>query len=223
MGASACYYLAANGASVLGIEQFDLPHEYGSHAGQSRIVRKAYFEHPDYVPLLQRAYHNWEHLESVTNEQVFYKTGLLYAGPKDHPILRGVQSSSEAYGIPIDVDFLTGQSSSYAAIKLPQRYDCIFEPDAGFVTPEKAIRLYAGQAKASGATILTNTKVLAWKEEDNAFEVQTTAGNFLGRKLVFSSGAWTSALLPTLPVPVHVTRQVLAWVKPTVPDAVELG
>jgi glycine/D-amino acid oxidase-like deaminating enzyme len=46
MGSAACYYLTKNGYKVLGIEQFDISHEYGSHAGQSRIIRKAYFENP---------------------------------------------------------------------------------------------------------------------------------------------------------------------------------
>lgn len=60
MGAAACYYLSKQGVSVLGIEQFEIPHDQCSHAGQSRIIRKAYFEHPDYVPLLHQAYHNWQ-------------------------------------------------------------------------------------------------------------------------------------------------------------------
>ena len=63
MGSSACYYLAKRGVRVLGLEQFDVPHELGSHAGQSRIIRKAYGEGTDYVPLLERAYHNWKSLE----------------------------------------------------------------------------------------------------------------------------------------------------------------
>ena len=58
MGAPACYYLARRGYKVLGIEQFSISHELGSHGGQSRIIRKAYFEHPDYVPLLQQAFDN---------------------------------------------------------------------------------------------------------------------------------------------------------------------
>src|SRR5688572_21399768 len=82
MGSATCYYLAASGYNVLGLEQFDsIPHDQGSHSGQSRIIRKAYFEHPGYVPLLNKAYENWQELEEVTGEQVFFKTGLLYGGP----------------------------------------------------------------------------------------------------------------------------------------------
>ena len=77
MGSATCYYLSKRGYKVLGLEQFDISHEFGSHAGQSRIIRKAYFEHPDYVPLLERAYENWEQLENETGEQLYFKTGLV--------------------------------------------------------------------------------------------------------------------------------------------------
>ena len=60
MGSSTCYQLAKRGYKVLGLEQFNLPHDKGSHSGQSRIIRKAYFEHPNYVPLLEKAYKNWD-------------------------------------------------------------------------------------------------------------------------------------------------------------------
>ena len=72
MGSSTCYYLAKQGVKVLGLEQFDIPHELGSHAGQSRIIRKAYFEHSDYVPLLQQAYKNWKHLNKFFQEKRSY-------------------------------------------------------------------------------------------------------------------------------------------------------
>src|SRR5579862_5906665 len=52
MGSSACWHLARRGARVLGLEQFDIPHTLGSSHGYSRMIRSAYYEHPDYVPLL---------------------------------------------------------------------------------------------------------------------------------------------------------------------------
>ena len=70
MGISACYYLAKQSVKVLGIDQFSIPHDLGSHAGQSRIIRKAYFEHPEYVPLLDKAYANWKEIETVSNTTI---------------------------------------------------------------------------------------------------------------------------------------------------------
>ena len=51
MGSAALYHLARRGKRVLGLERFDLLHERGSSHGLTRIIRLAYFEHPDYVPL----------------------------------------------------------------------------------------------------------------------------------------------------------------------------
>ena len=95
MGSAACYYLTNRGVKVLGLEQFDITHEFGSHAGQSRIIRKAYFEHPDYVPLLQRAYQNWKELERDCHAQLYFPTGLLYAGKPDGTLIKGVKESAK--------------------------------------------------------------------------------------------------------------------------------
>lgn len=48
MGAATCTELTRRGARVLGLEQFSLAHDRGSSHGESRIIRKAYFEHPVY-------------------------------------------------------------------------------------------------------------------------------------------------------------------------------
>jgi sarcosine oxidase len=54
MGSAAAYHLAKRGQRVLGLEQFSIPHSQGSHHGFSRMIRLAYFEHPDYVALLKQ-------------------------------------------------------------------------------------------------------------------------------------------------------------------------
>ena len=63
IGTAAAYHLAARGVHVLGLDRFPLAHDRGSSHGQTRLIRQAYFEHPDYVPLLLRAYALWRDLE----------------------------------------------------------------------------------------------------------------------------------------------------------------
>src|SRR5690242_15251784 len=89
MGSSACYHLARRGARVLGLEQFDIPHALGSSHGQSRMIRLAYYEHPDYVPLLRRAYELWHELESISGQKLLYLTGGLYIGQRDGEVVGG--------------------------------------------------------------------------------------------------------------------------------------
>ena len=53
---------------VLGLEQFEIAHDKGSSHGDSRIIRLAYHEHPDYVPLLLRAYELWQTLQKEADK-----------------------------------------------------------------------------------------------------------------------------------------------------------
>src|SRR5262249_14030240 len=70
MGSAAVYHLAQRGLRVLGIEQYDIPHDRGSSHGLSRIIRLAYFEHPAYVSLLHCAYELWWALERTVQERL---------------------------------------------------------------------------------------------------------------------------------------------------------
>ena len=80
MGSAALYHLARRGKRVLGLERFDVPNDMGSSHGVTRIIRLAYFEHSDYVPLLRRAYELWRELEFEVGEQLLHITGIVEAG-----------------------------------------------------------------------------------------------------------------------------------------------
>ncbi|MEZ6049060.1 MAG: hypothetical protein R3C11_26490 [Planctomycetaceae bacterium] len=63
------------------LEQFTSAHNSGSSHGETRVIRQAYFEHPDYVPLLLRAYELFGELEQISEKKLFERCGLLSAGP----------------------------------------------------------------------------------------------------------------------------------------------
>ena len=72
MGSATAYHLARRGKRVLGLEQFDIPHDMGSSHGHTRIIRLAYYEHPSYVMLLHRAYELWRQIERESGEQLLH-------------------------------------------------------------------------------------------------------------------------------------------------------
>ncbi len=223
MGSSTCYYLAKQGYQVLGLEQFDIPHDQGSHSGQSRIIRKAYFEHPDYVPLLERAYQNWKELEGITKSQVYFRTSLLYAGKPDDVLIKGVRESAIKYSLNVEALSAEGTRKRFPAFQIPESYEVLFEPDAGFLTPERAVLLYVDQAIRLGATIHTKEKVLGWKKEGDVIEVQTNKGIYHCAKLVITAGPWAGQLIPSFERKLTVTRQVIAWVNAKQPETYALG
>ena len=63
MGSAAACHLAHRGGTVLGFDRYRPPHAVGSSHGDTRIIRETYFEHPIYVPMVQRAYELWSELE----------------------------------------------------------------------------------------------------------------------------------------------------------------
>src|SRR5688500_10511412 len=102
MGASACWFLSERGSKVLGLGQFDIVHEKGSQTGQSRIIRKAYFEHPDYVPLLERAYQHWDSFSRKTQSRIYERTGILYMGKPENENIKGILKSASLYKVPVE-------------------------------------------------------------------------------------------------------------------------
>src|SRR4051794_88649 len=99
MGSAACFHLAKLGAKVLGLEQFRVAHDRGSSHGETRIVRRAYFEHPDYVPLLNRAFELWADL----GPGIFTQNGMVAFGDAaTSAVCAGTIASAEQHGIPIE-------------------------------------------------------------------------------------------------------------------------
>src|ERR1700739_146866 len=93
MGSATAYHLAARGKRVLGIEQFTSPHDKGSSHGGSRILRQAYFEGADYIPLVLRAYELWRRLEADAGVRLLHITGGLTLGAADGEMVTRTMAS----------------------------------------------------------------------------------------------------------------------------------
>ena len=223
MGSAACYYLSKRGCKVLGIEQFDITHEFGSHAGQSRIIRKAYFEHPGYVPLLERAYENWRSFEKQVGEQLYFETGLLYAGTSNNEMIKGVKRSAALYNIELEKSDLADARKRFQPFTFPENFEVLLEPGAGFIPPEKAIKLYTSQAEKAGAIIRTNEKVIDWKKEATGIIVRTGKNFYQCKKLIITAGAWAGKMIAGVADKIKVTRQFVAWIKTKNDDQFKLN
>src|SRR2546427_7000285 len=100
MGSAAAYHLARRGVRVLGIEQYTPAHAQGSSHGRSRVIREAYFEHPDYVPLIQRAYELWRGVGEETRESLPIMTGGPMIVPPAGVLVPGALASPPTPPLP---------------------------------------------------------------------------------------------------------------------------
>src|SRR5688572_17901248 len=87
-GAAIMDAVSARGIDVVGVEQFAVPHDRGSSYGGTRVIRTAYFEHPRYVPLLQRAWQLWSDLRDQTGDELVQKIGVINVASPEHPAMR---------------------------------------------------------------------------------------------------------------------------------------
>jgi sarcosine oxidase len=215
MGSAALYHLARRGKNVLGVERFDLLHELGSSHGLTRIIRLAYFEHPDYVPLLRRAYELWRELESEAGEQLLHTTGIVEGGGA---ILDGVLRSCAEHDIEHEVLNGTEVAARFPAFRLPDELRVVFQADGGFVVPERCMVAHVEGALALGATLRARERVLEWDERENGVRVRTDRGMVEAERLIVTAGAWSDEVARLRPGSVRAVRQVLAWFQPTRPE-----
>ncbi len=223
MGSAACLELARRGVRVLGLEQFSVPHALGSHHGHSRMFRMSYYEHLDYVPLLKRAYDLWKGLERQAGVSVFHLTGALYLGRADGELIRGSLDSARRHALPHETLDGAALARRYPQFRPDPAWVAMFEPRAGFVVPEPAVRAMADQATRHGAEIHAHEPVESWYAGAPGCTVRTAKGEYRADRLIFCGGAWTARLVRDLGVRLMVTRQVLGWVRPRTGEPFALG
>lgn len=214
MGSAACYYLSKQNVRILGLEQFTSPHKKGAHGGNTRIIRKAYFEHPDYVPLLKRAYENWHALEQHSGEQLYVPTGLLYAGPPGNDLLKRIREAAQLYDIPLEIWTHQLLQKRFPQFTIPDNAEIMFEPEAGLLYPDLAIEAMIRLAVLEGADIRQECAVLNWEVSATGVVVHTAAESFTADKLIITAGPWAGAMIPSAHQHLTITQQTLAWFTP---------
>jgi sarcosine oxidase len=215
LGSAALFHLARRRLRVLGIERFGVPNEQGSSHGVTRIIRLAYYEHPSYVPLLARAYELWRELETVAGERLLHITGSVDAGPPDSFVFEGSLRSCVEHGLEHEVIDGAEVNRRFPGYRLPAESMAVFQPEGGFLLPERCIVAQVDAARRMGAAVKTNERVLEWEPAGRGVRVTSERGVYEAERLVLAAGAWEGQLTG---LPVLAERQVLAWLDPLRPE-----
>ena len=214
MGSAAAYHLARRGKKVLGLERHAPAHDRGSSHGESRIIRQAYFEGAEYVPLLFRAYDLWEDLERETGEDLMTLCGGLFIGPEGGELVPGSAASADEHGLPYEMLDASELKRRFPIFEPGPETVALFERRAGFVRPERTVRAHLDRAASLGADLRFGERVISWEATDSGVKVRTEGGLFEAERLVVAAGAWAGELLSDLGLPLEVTRQILFWFRP---------
>jgi sarcosine oxidase len=213
MGSAALYHLARRGMRVLGLDQFAPPHSQGSSHGETRVIREAYFEHPSYVPFVQRAYELWAELERASGEHLYVRTGGLMIGREESTVFEGALRSAREHRLPHEVLNSAAIADRFPGLHPDPHMSAVLEPRAGILFPEKCIAAHLQLAMKHGAQVRTNEKLHSWSDDPNGVVLQTPHDIYHANKLILAAGSWIPAMLPEWRNLFQVERQVLLWFK----------
>ena len=215
IGSAAAFHLASRGARVVGLDRFPPAHDRGSSHGQTRLIRQAYFEHPDYVPLLLRSYELWRQLEQTVGRRLLFESGLLLGGPADGEVVQGVLRSAAIHGLPIERMTAGEAAARWPAIRMHDAWAVIHEPRAGHLLVEECVRAHAEAAVRAGARLEHGVAVRSWRATDaGGVIVETDRDTFIADRLVLTAGPWAAGLLRLAAPPLVVLRKSLFWHEP---------
>jgi sarcosine oxidase len=214
MGAATAAALARRGRRVLALEQSAGPHAEGSSQGGTRIIREAYFEHPRYVPLVQRAYAAWQALEAETGTRLMVPTGGLTIGPPDGRLVSGALASARTHGLAHEVLDAAAVARRHPVVRIPAGAVAVAEPRAGVVLASRAIGACREVARRHGAELRTGSAVEHWEAGVTGVRVRAGGETLAAARLVLAAGPWMPDLVPALAPALRVERNVVHWFQP---------
>lgn len=180
------------------------------------MIRLAYWEHPDYVPLLHRAYALWHELESASGQKLLIQTGGLFIGARDSMLVQGTLDSVRTHALPhqmLDADEVRRQ---HPLLRVRDSDVAIYEDPAGLLLPELCVEAHAAVAEAAGAELRYKEPVTDWSAEGTGVSVTTSAGRYSAERLVITAGAWLGRVVK-LDLPLRPERVPMFWMQPNTP------
>lgn len=220
MGAATAYQLAKSGVKVIGVDHYHPPHTQGSSHGDTRITRLSVGEGAAYLPIVRNSHRIWRELEALSGESLFEQCGVL------------VMTSNPDYDAQDATDF-THRTLQLAhtngiaherlsATQIRQRFPQFspvldsaigyFEPEGGYVRPERCIAVQLKLAEALGATLFKGETITHITSDEQGVTVTTDQRTILADKVVISAGMWSRDLLgQPFDRLLRVCRQKLFW------------
>lgn len=214
MGAAAAHQLAARGLTVCGIEQFGPVHDRGSSHGQLRVIRRAYFEHPDYMPLLDRAYALWRACEVEAGPPLYVRHPVLMAAPPDSAVIAGLEATYGAHALPHERFGADEAARRYPALRLPEGHAVFLDPEGGWLRVEESVGAFHDLARRAGAELRFHAAIDGWEIDGEGVAVHCGGKTIRAGSLVIAAGAWGAPILQSLGAAVRIDARVQVWARP---------
>ncbi|MGH1492585.1 MAG: N-methyl-L-tryptophan oxidase [Acidimicrobiales bacterium] len=221
MGAATLFHARRQGLRVLGIDRYRPPHEFGSSHAETRITRLAVGEGPEYLPFVARSHEIWRALEAETGQDLLHQSGCCIITTQDVPdedrwsdFVTATATVAEAGSVDFQLLDPPELRRQQPTILIADNDRAGLEPTGGIVLSERAVQIQLQLAKADGAELRINEKVVSADVDggNTGVTVSTNRSSYTADKVVMATGAWLPEMVePADKAQMTVTRQVVFW------------
>src|SRR5262249_51211260 len=138
----------------------------------------------------------WREIEAESGQQLLTQTGGVVIGGPESDFAMRTREIARRHAIPhetMDGAELRSRFPMFAAEEAAHAY---YEPDAGYLRPERAVAAQLGLASKMGARLRVAEPVLDWRASRQGARVRTAGGIYEADWLVLCPGPWVNQLFP---------------------------
>jgi glycine/D-amino acid oxidase-like deaminating enzyme len=201
-GASLAWTLAGHGDEVVLVDQFEPGDRRATSGGETRLIRSAHGPETDYTGMARRAWALWRELAAEADADLLAETGACWFAYAAGDWVAESETSLRRLGIPSERWSLDDAAKRFPSLRTDDLAWALYEPEAGVLQAQKAVRALAAQAQARGAQLVQGR---ATPHGDAAL---VNGAALEGDRIVWSCGSWLRDLFPDL-VQLRVALQEL--------------
>ena len=202
-GASLAWRLARAGVEVTLVDQFGPGDSRASSGGETRLIRCAHGADADYTVSARTARGLWRELEAQTGEELMAECGMAWFAHRDDGWETESLAVLHAHDIPAERLDAGEAARLFPSLGTRDLEWVLYEPEAGVLRAERAVRALARAAAEHGARV---ERAVARPDGD---AVALDDGRVLeADRVVWACGPWLTRLFGEH-VDLRVTRQEL--------------
>jgi glycine/D-amino acid oxidase-like deaminating enzyme len=211
-GASLAWRLAGSGQEVTLIDQFGAGDCRASSGGETRLFRHSHGTDERYTAMARRSGELWGELEEESGQELLVRSGVAWFAHGEHGWEADSERALAAQGIPAERLDPGEAARLFPSLGCDDLSHVLFEPSAGVLRAQRAVRALAAQAEVHGARVVRE---------------RAEPGRVEGDAVVWACGAWLPRLFPGLVELTVTCQEVLLleggpeWAAPGVPGWVD--
>lgn len=221
VGSAAAYHLARRGEPVVLIDQFAPGHARGSSHGAARIIRHSYAD-VRYARLMPAAFRAWRELEADAGDSLYLRTGGVSFGPPGVAYTAQVAGSLRELGVAHRRMDGGEWCRSHRGFSIPADYNVVFEPDAGLVAADRAVKAMTALASQPLSSRRSHPATMLLRDYPiRRIDLQADQPTLISDRgvvtaecLIVAAGAWVGKLLPGLAATLLPTHQQVFYFQP---------